>query len=78
MKHLYVLVSWPENMDKILKFCFCFLFCELKLFHDSSYRQKVAGDINSLNLHVFFKITYDLDTCIELLKFWGEDFLMLL
>ena len=29
-----------------------FLFCELKLFHDSSYKQKVAGDINSLNLLV--------------------------
>ena len=52
MKHLYVLMSWPEDMD-MLWFCFCFLFCELKLFHDGSYRQKVAGDINSLNLLVF-------------------------
>ena len=42
--------------DKILKFCFCFLFCTLKLFHDKSYRQKVAGDINSLNL-LFFHFT---------------------
>ena len=40
-------------LDKILKFCFCFVFCELKLFHDCSYRQKVAGDINSLNLLVY-------------------------
>ena len=45
-------------LDKILKFCFCFLFCELKLFHDSSYIQtsktniKWLGDINSLNLLV--------------------------
>ena len=34
----------------------CFLFYELKLFHDSSYIQRptyfVAGDINSLNLLV--------------------------
>ena len=53
MKHLYhVLMSWPEDMD-MLWFCFCFLFCKHKLFHDSSYRQIVAGDINSLNLLVF-------------------------
>ena len=52
MKHLYVLMSWPKDMD-MLWFCVCFLFWELKLFHDSSYRQKVAGDINSLNLLVF-------------------------
>ena len=42
MKQLYVLMSWPEDMedtlDKIL--CFCFLFCDLKLFHDSSYIQR--------------------------------------
>ena len=42
-----VLMSWPEDidllsiaLDKIHKFCFCFLFCELKLFHDSSYIQR--------------------------------------
>ena len=23
--------------DKIPKFCFCFMFCEIKLIHDSSY-----------------------------------------
>ena len=34
-------------LDKILKLCFCFLFCELKLFHDSSYiqRQKYSAVI---------------------------------
>ena len=41
-------------MDKILKFCFCFWLWELKLFRDSLYRQKVAGDINSLNLLVLY------------------------
>ena len=63
MKHLYVHMSWPEDMDilwiKILKFCFCFLFWELKLFHDCSYRQKVAGDINSLNLLVLLYVTFN-------------------
>ena len=50
--------SYGYALDKILKFCFCFLFCELKLFHDSSYifklqRQTKSGrDINSLNLLV--------------------------
>ena len=53
MKHLYVLMSWPEDMDMLwIKFLVLFLFWELKLFHDSSCRQKVAGDINSLNLLV--------------------------
>ena len=38
-------MSWPEDMDwicfgEILKFCFFFLFWELKLFHDSLYIQR--------------------------------------
>ena len=41
MKHLYVLMSWPEDMDmlwiKFLRFNSFFLFCKLNLFHDSSY-----------------------------------------
>ena len=45
-------------LDKILKFSFCFLFCELKLFHNSLYRQKVAGDIISLNLLVASMLVY--------------------
>ena len=42
----FPLVSWVSGLkiwiclDKILKFCFFFLFCELKLFHDSSYIQR--------------------------------------
>ena len=49
---LYETAVCPEDMA-MLWFCFCFLFCKLKLFHNSSYRQKKAGDINSLNLLVF-------------------------
>ena len=45
-------------LDKILTFCFCFLFWELRLFHDSLYRQKVAGDLNSLNLLVASMLVY--------------------
>ena len=32
-----------------------------KLFHDSSYRQKVAGDINSLNLLIFYAFLLSAD-----------------
>ena len=44
-KILYVcdnVMAWRYGyaLDKILNFCFCFLFCELKLFHDSSYIQR--------------------------------------
>ena len=53
---LYVFMSWPEDMDRlwIKFFSYVSVFCSanLKLFHDSPYRQKVEGDINSLNLLV--------------------------
>ena len=60
IKHLYVLMPWPEDMDilwiKFLSFVsvFC-LICELKLFmivHKFKDKHKVAGDINFLNLLV--------------------------
>ena len=45
MKHLHVLMSWPNDMDmlwtKFLGFVSVFrLLCELKLFHDISYIQR--------------------------------------
>ena len=61
MKHLYVLMSWPVDMDvpwiNFLSFVSFFLFCELKLFmkaHIFKDKHKVAGDINSLILLVIF------------------------
>ena len=59
---------WPEDMDifldKILMFCFGFLFCELKLFHESSYIQTnikwrgLGGGGDSEFAWVFFKIPH--------------------
>ena len=59
MKHLYVLMSWPEDMDmlwiKFLSFVSVFrsanLSCSM-IFHIFKDKHKVAGDINSLNLLV--------------------------
>ena len=59
MKHLYVLMSWPEDMDmlwiKFLSivsfFCSANLTC-LMIDHIFKGKHKVAGDIQSLNLLV--------------------------
>ena len=59
MKHVYVLMSWPEDMDMIWTKFFSFLsvccsanlscFMIVHIFKD---KHEVAGDINSLNLLV--------------------------
>ena len=57
MKHLYVLISWPEDMDmlwiKFLSsvsfFCSANLSCFL-IAHIFRDKHKVAGDIKSMNL----------------------------
>ena len=65
MKHLYVLMSWPEDMDmlKIKIFSFVFVFCSTNLsyfmiIHIFKDKHKVAGDINSLNLLVWLCHVY--------------------
>ena len=56
MKHLYVLMSWPEDIDmlwiKLLNFASFFQFCELLSFHIFKDKYKMSGDINYLNLLV--------------------------
>ena len=59
MKHLYVLMSWPEDMDmlwiKFLSFVSVFCYANLSCFmiiHILKDKHKVAGDIHSLNLLV--------------------------
>ena len=32
-----IALRYRYALDKTLKFCFGFLFCEIKFFHDSSY-----------------------------------------
>ena len=61
MKHLYVLMSWPEDMDmlwiKFLSFVFVFYsvnLCCFMIVHIFKDKHKVAGEINSLNLLVLF------------------------
>ena len=63
MKHLYVLMSWPEDMDMLwIKFLsFVSVFCSANLscsmiVHIFKDKHKVAGDINSLNLLVFYHL----------------------
>ena len=60
MKHLYVFMLWPEDMDmlriKFLSFVFVFCSANLSCFmivYTFKDKHKVAGDINSLNLLVF-------------------------
>ena len=60
MKHLYVLMSWPEDMDMLwIKFVsFVSVFCSVSLscfiiVHIFKDKHIVAGGINSLNLLVF-------------------------
>ena len=57
MKHLYVLMSWPEDMDmlwiKFLSFISVFCSANLSCLMIVHIDKKVAGDINSLNLLVF-------------------------
>ena len=56
MKHLYVLMSWPEDMDKlwikflsfVSVFCSSNFSCSMIVHIDKKWR----GDINSLNLLV--------------------------
>ena len=54
MKHLYVLMSWPEDMDMLwIKFLsFVSVFCSGNLSCSMIVHvdKKLAGDINSLNL----------------------------
>ena len=59
MKHLYVLMSLPDDMDMlwIKFFSFFSFFCSANLTcfmiaHIFKDKHKVAGDINSLNLLV--------------------------
>ena len=59
MKHLYVLMPWPEDMDMLwIKFLsFVSVFCSVNLscsiiVHIFKDKHKVAGNINSLNLLV--------------------------
>ena len=60
MKHLYVLMSWPEDMymlwikflSFVSVFCFLNLSCSM-IVHIFKDKYKVAEDINSLNLLVF-------------------------
>ena len=59
MKHLYVLMSWPEDMDMLwIKFLsFVSVFCSMNLscsmtVHIFKDKHKVVGGINSLNLLV--------------------------
>ena len=56
MKHLYMLMSWPEYMDMLcinfLSFVSCFYSANLSCFviaHIFKDKHKVSGDINSLN-----------------------------
>ena len=59
MKYLYVLMSWPEDMDmlwiKFLSFVSIFCSANLSCYMIVYNRQKVAGDIYSLNLLVDYK-----------------------
>ena len=59
MKHLYVLMPWPEDMDMLwIKFLsFVSVLCSVNLscsiiVHIFKDKHKVAGNINSLNLLV--------------------------
>ena len=54
MKHLYVLMPWPEDMDILwIKFAsFVSVFCSM-IVHRFRGKHKVAGDVNSLSLLVF-------------------------
>ena len=64
MKPMYMHMSWPEDMDvlwiQFFSFVSFFLFCKLKLFHDSSYipRQTSSGGIHKLSefAWVFFSL----------------------
>ena len=63
MKHLYVLMSWPEDMDMLwIKFLsFVSVFCSANIscsmiVHIFKDKHKVAGDIDSLNLLVHHTI----------------------
>ena len=65
MKHLYVLMSWPEDMGMlwIKFFSFVSVFCSANLscfmiVHIVQDKHKVAGDINSLNLLVIISDKY--------------------
>ena len=55
MKHLYVLMSWPEDMDMLwIKFLsFVSIFCSANLSCSMIVHIFKAGDINYLNLLVF-------------------------
>ena len=60
MKHLYMLISLPEDMDMLwIKFLsFVSVFCSANLscstiVHIFKNIHKVVGDINSLNLLVY-------------------------
>ena len=60
IKHLYVLMPWPEDMDMLwIKFLsFVSVFCSANLscsmiVHIFKDKHNVAGDINFLNLLVF-------------------------
>ena len=63
MKHLYVLMSWPEDMGMLwIKFlCFVSVFCSANsscfmIVHIFKEKHQVQGDINSLNLPVLFRV----------------------
>ena len=65
MKHLYVLMSRPDDMDMLwIKFLsFLSVFCSVNLscsmiVHIFKDKHKVAGDINSLNLLVFHELLF--------------------
>ena len=59
MKHLYVLMSWPEDMDMLWTqflsfvsvFCSATFRCSM-IVHNFTDKHKVVGDINSVNLLV--------------------------
>ena len=63
MKHLYVLMSWPEDVDmlwiKLLSFvsfyCSAYLSCFM-IAHIFKDKHKVRGDINPLNLLVYLEL----------------------
>ena len=75
MKHLYVLMSWPVDMDLlwIKSLSFVSVFCSANLrcsmiVHIFKDKHKMAGDINSLSLLVneYFLITGEFDDAFPL------------